>query len=152
MTAARRHAQPGVPTGSARLPSRPTRPPTCCRLGNPPPTAAKQVIKNNLNPSWAPFQASYSQLCNCDPQRPLLVEVFDADLSGAHDFIGACTTSLSQLQDVAAAGQPLPLVNPKKQGKAGYTNSGGVGWRAAWLAAQGRGCGGTAEAGRSCRF
>lgn len=89
---------------------------------------------NNLNPTWAPFKASYSQLCNCDPERPLLVEVFDADVGGAHDFIGACTTSLQQLQDAAASGQPLPLVNPKKQSKANYTNSGGgAGWlRAAW--------------------
>lgn len=32
---------------------------------------------NNLNPSWRPFEASMSQLCNCDPHRPLLLEVFD---------------------------------------------------------------------------
>ena len=34
-----------------------------------------QVINNNLNPTWRPFKASMAQLCNCDPQRPLLLEV-----------------------------------------------------------------------------
>ena len=34
-----------------------------------------QVIDNNLNPTWKPFQASMAQLCNCDPHRPLLLEV-----------------------------------------------------------------------------
>jgi len=39
------------------------------------PCVALQVINNNLNPTWRPFQASMAQLCNCDPQRPLLLEV-----------------------------------------------------------------------------
>jgi hypothetical protein len=36
------------------------------------------VVNNNLNPTWKPFKASMSQLCNCDEQRPLLLEVTEA--------------------------------------------------------------------------
>ena len=65
-----------------------------------------------------------AQLCSCDVQRPMLLEVFDADVGGSHDFIGRCEASLQQLQAAAVAGQGLPLVNPKKQGKPAYVSSG----------------------------
>jgi hypothetical protein len=42
---------------------------------NLPLVPSRQVINNNLNPTWCPFKASMSQLCNCDPHRPLLLEV-----------------------------------------------------------------------------
>ncbi|PSC75501.1 copine-3-like isoform X1 [Micractinium conductrix] len=84
-----------------------------------------EVINNNLNPTWRPFKASMAQLCNCDPQRPLLLEVFDHDDTGSHDLIGSCQTSLAGLQAAAAAGQGFALVNPKMAAeKPGYTSSG----------------------------
>ncbi|KAL4445388.1 hypothetical protein ABPG77_011213 [Micractinium sp. CCAP 211/92] len=88
------------------------------------PVLKTEVIDNNLNPQWKPFQASMAQLCNCDEHRPLLIEVFDHDASGSHDLIGSCQASLAVLQEAAAAGRALPLVNPKKAGKPGYANSG----------------------------
>ncbi|KAL4428006.1 hypothetical protein ABPG75_002095 [Micractinium tetrahymenae] len=88
------------------------------------PVLKTEVIDNNLNPQWKPFQASMAQLCNCDAHRPLLIEVFDHNASGSHDLIGACQASLAALQDAAAAGRGLALVNPKKAGKPGYVNSG----------------------------
>ncbi|PSC75848.1 copine-3 [Micractinium conductrix] len=88
------------------------------------PVLKTEVINNNLNPTWRPFKASMAQLCNCDPQRPLLLEVFDHDDVGSHDMIGSCQTSLAGLQAAAAAGQGFALVDPKKAGKPGYTSSG----------------------------
>ncbi len=52
------------------------------------------------------------------------MQVFDHDASGSHDLIGSCQASLAVLQEAAAAGRALPLVNPKKAGKPGYANSG----------------------------
>jgi hypothetical protein len=39
------------------------------------PVLKTEVVPNNLNPAWRPFRAALSQLCNCDPHRPLLLEV-----------------------------------------------------------------------------
>lgn len=39
------------------------------------PVLKTEVVPNNLNPAWRPFRAAMSQLCNCDPHRPLLLEV-----------------------------------------------------------------------------
>lgn len=89
------------------------------------PVLKTEVIPNNLNPTWKPFKASMSQLCNCDVHRPLLLEVFDAEKNGSHQFIGSWQGSLQALQDAANQAQGLPLVNPKKKaGRADYVSSG----------------------------
>ena len=59
-------------------------------------------------------------------------QVYDHDASGSHDLIGQAKTSVAQLQAAATQGQPLPLVNPRKQGRPGYTSSGAVGWSTGW--------------------
>lgn len=81
-------------------------------------------MDNNLSPTWKPLRVAMSQLCSCDPERPLLLEVFDHDLDGSHDLIGRVETSLAKLQAAAAGGHGLMLVNPKKQAKPGYVSSG----------------------------
>lgn len=43
-----------------------------CHLGTP---GRTQTIQNNLNPTWRPIKVAMSQLCSCDEQRPLLLEV-----------------------------------------------------------------------------
>ncbi|KAI7838705.1 hypothetical protein COHA_007502 [Chlorella ohadii] len=53
-------------------------------------------------------------------------EVYDHDADGSHDLIGRAETSLSQLQAAAEQGQALPLINPRKQGRPGYSSSGSV--------------------------
>ncbi|KAL4859813.1 Copine-5 [Chlorella vulgaris] len=110
------------------------------------PVLKTEVIPNNLNPTWKPFKASMSQLCNCDVHRPLLLEastgagrgqggmqglpsirliVFDAEKNGNHQFIGSWQGSLQALQDAANQAQGLPLVNPKKKaGRPEYVSSG----------------------------
>ena len=61
-----------MPCGPALPP--PAQHPTVWPLAYTPPSPV-QVINNDLNPTWKPFQASMAQLCNCDPHRPLLLEV-----------------------------------------------------------------------------
>jgi copine 1/2/3 len=64
-------------------------------------------------------------LCGSDPTTPLVITAFDWDSDGSHDVIGSVTTSLKDMQERAEKGSsPLALVNPKKAGKKGYSNSG----------------------------
>ncbi|EFN58110.1 hypothetical protein CHLNCDRAFT_30221, partial [Chlorella variabilis] len=85
------------------------------------PVLKTEVVDNNLNPMWRPLQASMSQLCGCDENRRLLLEVFDHDIDGSHDLIGRCEASLHQLKAAAAQGHGLLLINPKKQGMSSGT-------------------------------
>ncbi|KAI7845503.1 hypothetical protein COHA_000926 [Chlorella ohadii] len=90
------------------------------------PVVKSEVVSNNLNPTWRPLRVSMASLCHCDEARPLLIEVYDHDAGGSHDLIGRAEASLAQLQAAAAQGQALPLVNPRKQGSAGYSSSGAL--------------------------
>ena len=87
-----------------------------------------------------------AKLCLGDWSRPLRLEVFDWDLDGGHDFIGACVTNLEtlvqaeeyQIVQVNMSGYwwwllvwmwnfvQLDLINPKKKEKKGYENSGQI--------------------------
>eukprot|EP01027_Heterolobosea_sp_BB2_P009704 GEZU01014294.1.p1 GENE.GEZU01014294.1~~GEZU01014294.1.p1 ORF type:complete len:479 (+),score=115.69 GEZU01014294.1:68-1438(+) len=76
-----------------------------------------EVIKQNLNPVWRPFNIPISKLCSNDHHRPLLIECYDWDQNFlgtvSADFIGKCQTTLQQLLS-----QPtLTLVDPKKNNK-----------------------------------
>ncbi|KJE91210.1 hypothetical protein CAOG_08597 [Capsaspora owczarzaki ATCC 30864] len=89
------------------------------------PVVTSPVIKNTLDPTWAPVQASARQICNGDLDRPLRIEVFDWDRDGGHDLIGVTEQlSLRQLIDPNYR-REFPLVNEKKKAKhSKYTNSG----------------------------
>ena len=50
-----------------------------------------------------------AKLCLGDWSRPLRLEVFDWDLNGGHDFIGACDTNLETL----AQGEDFQIVQVK---------------------------------------
>ena len=50
-----------------------------------------------------------AKLCLGDWSRPLRLEVFDWDLDGGHDFIGACVTNLETL----AQGEDFQIVQVK---------------------------------------
>ncbi|KAJ7360434.1 hypothetical protein OS493_015535 [Desmophyllum pertusum] len=85
-----------------------------------------EVIQNNLNPKWKPFQIPVQQLCNGDYDRTIRISCFDWDSDGSHDFIGTFTTNL---REMCSAQQPRenqwPCINEKKQKKKrGYKNSG----------------------------
>ena len=54
-------------------------------------------LQNNACPDWSPVTLDCAKLCLGDWARPLRLEVFDWDLDGGHDFIGACVTNLETL-------------------------------------------------------
>ena len=61
------------------------------------PVLKTEVIRNNLNPRWRPIQLTMQQLCNSDAYRPLLLECFDWNASGALDLIGQAQLSLDDM-------------------------------------------------------
>jgi Ca2+-dependent lipid-binding protein len=73
-----------------------------------------EVIMNNLSPKWKPLNIGLQQLCNGDRLRPLLIECYDWDRAGTHNYIGSCKTNLEDLLKMGggAKGQ-LSFVNKK---------------------------------------
>lgn len=85
-----------------------------------------EVIQNNLNPRWKPFQIPVQQICNGDYDRIIQISCFDWDSDGSHDFIGSFTTNLREMSSIQPPReQQWPCINEKKQKKKkGYKNSG----------------------------
>ncbi len=79
-----------------------------------------EVIKKNLNPMWKPFEVPMAKLNGGNMALPLLFQVYDWNPTGKEDFIGEFRASFA---DVAKSTQ-FELINPAKQGKRGYKNSG----------------------------
>lgn len=44
------------------------------------------------------MQGTVQQISNGDLLRPLLIECWDYDAGGGHDFIGSCTASIMDMQ------------------------------------------------------
>ncbi|XP_028288420.1 copine-3-like [Parambassis ranga] len=84
-----------------------------------------EVINNNLNPTWRPFQISLRALCGGEVEKPIKVNCYDYRSNGSHDLIGTFETTLAQLQ-VATHISPAEFecINPKKFKKKNYKNSG----------------------------
>ena len=85
-----------------------------------------EMIKNTLNPDWQQFKINVSELCNADYGRQLKFDVFDWDSNGEHDLIGSFNTNLAGLQKAAVEKSNFAVINPKKQSKKSYKNSGEV--------------------------
>ena len=82
------------------------------------PVYRSEVIDNNLNPMWRSFSISIQTLCNSDPHMPLIIECWDDESSGRHQFIGKAETTLTRLKNR----ESLQLINPQKsknEGRAG---------------------------------
>nr|XP_023648670.1 copine-3 isoform X2 [Paramormyrops kingsleyae] len=87
-----------------------------------------EVIKNNLNPTWKPFQIPLQALCGGDMEKSIKVECYDYDNDGSHDLIGIFETNMTRLlQASRVAPAEFDCVNSKKkQKKKNYKNSGVV--------------------------
>ena len=84
-----------------------------------------EVIRNNLNPQWKPFNIRVQQLCGGDLDRTIKIDCYDWDENSAHDLIGSCTTNLRRLSTSTPQQNIYELVNEeKKRRKKGYSNSG----------------------------
>ena len=77
-----------------------------------------ETINNNLNPNWKQFNVDVNMLCwgpQGVEQAKILIEVYDSDTDGSHDYIGHCKTSLQSLKgEGKSAG--LALINPSRVG------------------------------------
>jgi copine 5/8/9 len=81
-----------------------------------------EVIKNNLNPVWRPFEISAAKLNGGEMERRLRFEVYDWDKRSSPDFIGAAEASILEFEQRSE----IPLINPKKakKKKRSYSDSG----------------------------
>jgi len=81
-----------------------------------------EVIKQNLNPQWVPFELPLATLMvNNNPNTNLRFQVFDWDNDGKSDFIG---DFIAKIDDIKNKNE-WELVNPKKRKKnKKYKNSG----------------------------
>ncbi len=86
--------------------------------------AKSGVVNDSLNPRWPPITIAVNDICNGDFDKQLQVSVWDHDSMGNHDLIGSFTTTLRILQASRGAGMPFTLINPRKQGRMLYRNSG----------------------------
>ena len=73
-----------------------------------------EVIKNTLDPNWAPFELSEQELCNGDSHCPIKIECYDWDSDSSSDFIGVCETTINQLE---TTGFKFELTNPHDKNK-----------------------------------
>uniref|UniRef100_A0A7N6B0F2 Copine-3 n=1 Tax=Anabas testudineus TaxID=64144 RepID=A0A7N6B0F2_ANATE len=77
-----------------------------------------EVVKNNLNPIWRPFRIPLRSLCGGNVEIPIKVDCYDHHVSGSHDLIGSFKATLAEMQ------AEFECINPKKQNKKDYKNSG----------------------------
>ncbi|XP_078720064.1 copine-4-like [Lampetra fluviatilis] len=87
-----------------------------------------EVIKNNLNPVWAPFTISINSLCSCNYDRLIKFVVWDWDSSGKHDLIGEFSSTFNEMLGARDGKQvQWNCINPKyKLKRRNYKNSGVV--------------------------
>lgn len=86
-----------------------------------------EVIKNTLNPTWRVFSIPLRTLCNGDVHRTILVQCYDWDSDGGHDFIGHFQTNANMLMKGSTPENVFECINPKKKAKkSSYKNSGVV--------------------------
>lgn len=85
-----------------------------------------EVIKNTLNPNWAPFKIHARNLCNGDHDRSIRVSCYDWNSDGSRDFIGEFTTNLRELTRGPGTNNEYDLMNQQKKAKkkGKYKNSG----------------------------
>lgn len=86
------------------------------------PVLKTEVIMKTLDPQWKPFTIGASKLCGGDLERPLYIECYDWNRSGSHELIGGFKTSTREL--ISGQKKEFDLIDPKKQKKSSYRNSG----------------------------
>jgi Ca2+-dependent lipid-binding protein len=78
-----------------------------------------EVIQNNLKPTWKPFEIFLEDVYG--PTTSITIEVYDYDDDGTFDFIGGTSSTVNEL---IQGKYERPLINPEKQGRMLYKNSG----------------------------
>lgn len=83
-----------------------------------------EVIKWTLNPNWLPFTVPLYTLCNNDMDREVKTICYDWNRSGNHSLIGEFYFTMNQLKKGPGSETVFQCINPNKQHKKSYTNSG----------------------------
>jgi Copine/C2 domain len=76
------------------------------------------------NVTWKLLQKSMKDLCNGDPNRPIIFELYDHHRSGSHDLIATTEFTVQKIMEEGV--KSFPLTNPKKKSKSGYKDSGKI--------------------------
>ncbi|XP_064610310.1 copine-3-like isoform X2 [Liolophura sinensis] len=87
-------------------------------------THRSEVVNNNLSPNWRPMELSFIALCNGDVNKPIKIDCYDYDSASEPDLIGTFQTTLSEMLTAQGKEISWAAINPKKQKKKGYANSG----------------------------
>ena len=74
-----------------------------------------EVVKNNLNPVWAPFRISDDKICSSVHNKPFRIECWDEESDGKHQFIGFAELTIEQIK----GGQREFQLTDPKHSKAG---------------------------------
>jgi hypothetical protein len=77
------------------------------------------VVYNNLNPTWPLMRVKVQTLCNGDLHRPIKVDIWDYESSGAHQYIGGFRSSVQELIDAPTSARTYAVVNDSKK-KSGF--------------------------------
>jgi len=80
-----------------------------------------EVIQNTSKPLWNRFEISAQRLSNQIRDNPVKIECWDYDDSNSSDYIGQVIAKTSELSVI---GNQFPIVNPEKQNKKKYSDSG----------------------------
>lgn len=84
-----------------------------------------EVVMNNLNPVWKPFQINMQAFGGSNVETIILVTCFDHESDGDHDFIGEFTTTFAEILEAQHHQVEWPCINQKKKKKKkSYKNSG----------------------------
>ncbi|KAJ6237048.1 copine [Anaeramoeba flamelloides] len=83
-----------------------------------------EVRKGTLFPKWKPMSITSTILCGNDITRQIKIECLDWNKNGKFDLIGKCVLTLKDIQD--STSKTFDLINPKKQKKRKYRNSGKI--------------------------
>ncbi|KNC46943.1 copine III [Thecamonas trahens ATCC 50062] len=88
------------------------------------PVIRSNVVKKNLNPTWAPIHVPVSKLVGSDIERRILLRIYDWNKKSEPDLIGEVSTTISQLES-AGVNDGFEVIHPKKRRKKKkYRNSG----------------------------
>ncbi|XP_031637957.1 copine-8-like [Contarinia nasturtii] len=84
-----------------------------------------KVAKSSQNPEWKPLKIRVGALCHDDFDKKIKIECFSDRGNGHYKLIGACITSINELNEISQEEASLTLINEEKQkSDANYVNSG----------------------------
>lgn len=71
--------------------------------------------ESSQNPEWDPLKIRIATLCHADFDRKIKIECFSNRGNGYHKLIGACFTSINELNAIFQEEKSLTLINEEKQ-------------------------------------